>query len=95
MDLGIRSRSLCGGNVGAFLRTKHTPKMHTRYAGDPYWTTVRFNSTCHCGQPIRKGDRGFYYPKGKVMNCSKCSDKASSEFTAAAQDEDFMNGTSY
>lgn len=75
--------------------TKGKQTMHTRYGGDPYWTTVRFNSVCHCGKPITKGERGFYYPKGKVMNCKACSDKAAAEFTAAAEDEAFMGGGAF
>jgi hypothetical protein len=64
---------------------------HKTYARDPYWTDARFRSVCKCGQVIYKGDRIFYYPATKTALCPKCSEKASNEFAAAVQDEDFYN----
>jgi len=63
-----------------------------RYAQDPYWTTARFNSTDHNGNPVKKGDRIFYYPKGKVVLTGEAAEKASAEFQSAAFDEAQYSG---
>jgi len=39
---------------------------------DPYWLAARFGSVCTCGKAIRKGDRIFYFPKGKRAFCEPC-----------------------
>jgi len=60
------------------------------YSGDPYWTTARFTSKCRkCGKVIMKGERIFYYPKGKYVFCDSdgCGHAESRSFEAAAQDE--------
>ena len=60
------------------------------YSGDPYWTTARFTSKCrNCGRVITKGERIFYYPKGKEVFCDLegCGHQESRSFEAAAQDE--------
>lgn len=67
-----------------------------RYSGDPYWLTARFGGNCsRCQRPVKKGDRIFYYPKGKTVLCdgADCGQEASAEFTAAAQDEALCNGS--
>jgi len=67
----------------------------TRYSGDPYWTTARFQSSCrHCGRTIKKGEDIFYYPKQKAVYCQDagCGQSESDRFTAEAQDEDVLNG---
>lgn len=58
---------------------------------DPYWLTARFPSLCSCAKPIAKGERIFYYPKGKTALCPQCSETASSEFQNAVQDENLYN----
>ena len=41
-----------------------------RIGGDPHWLTARFQSDCRrCGKSIRKGERAFYYPNGRVIDC--------------------------
>lgn len=43
--------------------------------GDPYWITVRYPAVCShkgCGKPIRKGERAFFYPKGKHLLGETC-----------------------
>jgi hypothetical protein len=62
-----------------------------RYTGDPYWITARYAGACaRCHQPIRAGERAFYYPKGKVLYCqaSACGEQCAAEFQSAAQDEE-------
>lgn len=59
------------------------------YSNDPYWTTAKFNSTDKLGNPIRRGDRIFYYPRTKTVLTGEAAEKASREFDAAKQDEDF------
>ncbi len=68
-----------------------------RYSNDPYWLTARFDSTCTkagCGEPIKKGDRAFYYPSSKSCFCAKddCGGQASRDFDAAKQDESAYSG---
>jgi len=63
--------------------------------GDPYWTTAKFNSTDANGAQVRKGDKIFYYPRTRTVLTGQSADKASAEFSAAAQDEAFMCGQSY
>lgn len=58
-----------------------------RYAGDPYWTRARFGTCCKCGKNV-KGQRIFYYPKGKHVYCSECGQEESSRFNEAAWDEE-------
>ena len=66
--------------------------MHDHYAGDPYWTVARFNSTCKgCKARIKKGRRIFYYPRTMSVFCSDCGAAESASFTAAAEDEYLYN----
>jgi hypothetical protein len=61
------------------------------YGRDPYWLMARFASTCKCGAAIKKGERIFYYPSTKSALCPKCSEAASADFNACAQDDAFYN----
>uniref|UniRef100_A0A6H1ZVF8 Uncharacterized protein n=2 Tax=viral metagenome TaxID=1070528 RepID=A0A6H1ZVF8_9ZZZZ len=61
--------------------------MYNRYSGDPYWTTARYNSTCGCGDTIKKGTDIFYYPNNKKALCKVCGENAYNDFRAMAQDE--------
>jgi hypothetical protein len=63
--------------------------MATRYQGDPFWLTAKFASTGRCGHEIKRGDRIFYYPKGKAAYCPQCSEARAADFNSAAADEDF------
>ncbi len=47
----------------------------SRYDRDPYWTEARFDSDCgdsRCHRRIHKGERIFYYPKGRKALCESC-----------------------
>jgi hypothetical protein len=68
--------------------------MAKRYAGDPYWTTARFDSTDQDGQPVKRGDRIFYYPRTKTVLTGAKAETASREFEAAAEDEE-LYGNQY
>lgn len=61
------------------------------YPRDPGWLTAKFPSDCagNCGQRIAKGDRIFYYPKGKRAYGERCGcgDANSRDFAAHAFDE--------
>ncbi len=69
--------------------------MARSYAGDPYWTTARFNSKDNDGNPVKKGDRIFYYPRCKTVLTGAKAEAASAEFSAAAADEAMMNGEAW
>ena len=62
-----------------------------KYKGDPYWTTARFNSTDKNGNPVKKGDRIFYYPRCKTVLTGDAAEKASADFNCAAADEETYN----
>lgn len=67
------------------------------YSGDPYWITTRRPGVCAkpgCDQEIARGERAFYYPKGKATYADPCghADAASRDFEAAAYDEDVIGG---
>jgi hypothetical protein len=66
-----------------------------RYSGDPYWTTARFNSTDASGNPVKKGERIFYYPRTRTVLTGAAAEQAAAEFAAAAQDEATCNGESW
>jgi hypothetical protein len=67
--------------------------MYNHFAGDPHWTTARFTSTCcSCGGSIKKGEKIFYYPKGKHVYCHDCGRAAYEDFRAAAEDEYLESG---
>jgi len=63
------------------------------YAGDPYWTTSKFNSIGACGHLINKGETIFFYPRGKHVYCNRdaCGGHESRSFVAAAEDEAVFN----
>lgn len=68
--------------------------MSTRYAGDPYWIKVKYSgSKCHrCEREIKKGERAFRYKTGALYcDTPDCGQHCDREFSAAAEDEDFMN----
>ena len=66
-----------------------------RYSNDPYWTTAKFNSIDIDGNPVKKGDPIFYYPRTKVVMTGEKAECASAEFEANAMDEALYNGESW
>ena len=62
---------------------------------DPHWTTARFNSTDANGNPVKKGDRIFYYPNGRQVLTGAAAEKAAAEFEGAKHDEAFANGQTW
>jgi hypothetical protein len=62
------------------------------YKGDPHWTTAKFPGRCtRCGKKINRGDRIFYYPRGKVVYCDApgCGGSAERDFLTMAEAEDY------
>jgi len=65
------------------------------YKGDPYWITTRYAGECsNCGEVIPRGERAFYYPKGRYLYCKHngCGDTAAADFNSCAMDEATYNG---
>lgn len=62
-------------------------RRSNRYNADPYWTTARFDGIDAKGNPIRKGDAIFYYPRTRSAYVGAAADEASRDFDAAAFDE--------
>jgi len=62
------------------------------YRDDPRWITARYNGVDADGNAVRKGDRVFYYPRGKVLLTGEKAEQAARDFEAARVDEDVMNG---
>ena len=61
----------------------------TRYRGDPCWITARRDGECSkCQGPVKKGERAFWYPKGRDLLCEACGEPASARFNEAAWDEE-------
>lgn len=69
-------------------------KSPSCYYGDPYWLTTRYPGRCRkCGRPVHRGERAFYFPKGKALYCADgCGPEASARFNAERADEDLYNG---
>ena len=60
--------------------------------GDPFWLKARYAGHCdRCSQPIRKGDRAFFYPRTRTILCAgqDCGEEASRDFQTAAEAEAF------
>jgi hypothetical protein len=56
----------------------------------PRWLSAKFSSPCSkCGNVIKKGDRVFYYPGSKSVQCSAdtCGGQSSRDYDAACFDE--------
>jgi hypothetical protein len=57
---------------------------------DPRWITVKCSGACtKCDAPIKKGERAFYYPIGRMLLGSACGhgEEAQRDFDAAVADE--------
>lgn len=64
----------------------------TKYNGDPYWTFAKFDSVSADGQPVKKGDRIFYYPRTRAVYIGQGAEREASSFAAAVQDEAVFQG---
>lgn len=63
------------------------------YNGDPYWMTAKFPGTCaKTGEPFKRGDRVFYYPRERKCYAGAAGEAAAADFAACAADEEFMTG---
>ena len=62
------------------------------YKGDPYWTTAKFNSVTKYCEPVKKGDRIFYYPRTKEVLTGARAEEAAAYFEAQKFDESVYNG---
>ena len=62
-------------------------RRSSRYQSDPYWTVARFDGIDTKGNPIRKGDAIFYYPRTHSVYAGAAATEASRDFDAAAFDE--------
>ncbi|MCP4651543.1 MAG: hypothetical protein GY853_15885 [PVC group bacterium] len=57
---------------------------------DPRWLNARFKSCCKdCNSIINKGDRIFYYPKGKHVYCEFCGKIHFNDFQNCVEMEAF------
>jgi hypothetical protein len=55
--------------------------------GDPYWLTTRYPGACSCGAAIDRGERAFYWPKGKKLECAACGEASERRFLVETADE--------
>lgn len=64
-----------------------------RYHNDPKWITARFASRCdQCGAEIKKGDRLYWFPRGKRGYCETHGQEHAARFEAEAFDEAMVSG---
>lgn len=59
---------------------------------DPYWTTAKFHGRDVDGNPVRKGDRIFYYPSTRSVLTGAKAEQAARDFSAAVDDERMYGG---
>ena len=38
----------------------------------PCWIRAKYPGRCHCGRPIKPGDRALYFPVSKRLSCRSC-----------------------
>lgn len=62
----------------------------TRRGRDPYWTTAKFSSTDANGNPVKKGDRIFYYPNTRTVLTGEAAEASAADFEAGRADEEMM-----
>jgi hypothetical protein len=55
---------------------------------DPYWTTAKFPGVCaKTGEPIKVGERIFYYPRTRKVFAGEAAEAAARDFEACRFDE--------
>ena len=60
-----------------------------RSKGDPYWITARHDDECSgCHQPVKRGERAFYYPRNRTLMCRNCGEDADARFRSEVWDEE-------
>ena len=57
------------------------------YKDDPKWITAKFDSTDANGNPVKKGEEVFYYPRTKKILTGEAAKQASRDFDAVCFDE--------
>ena len=67
------------------------------YRGNPHWIIARYGGTCSgqgCEARICKGDRVFYYPKGKHLFAEPCghAEDNAQDFESHSFDEAMATG---
>ena len=62
------------------------------YTGDPHWITARFDGVDVNQVQFRRGDRVFYFPRGKHIYAGAAGEAASQRFESERADEDVYNG---
>ena len=67
--------------------------MARYYSKDPRWLVARYPGRCKCGAEVKRGDRVFYWPIGKHVECSSCGAVSSERFELEAQDEAIYSGS--
>lgn len=60
----------------------------SRYSGDPRWIYAKYAGRDADGNPIRPGDRVFYFPRTRTIYTGAKAEQAARDFQAAAEDED-------
>jgi len=61
----------------------------TAAKGDPYWMVAKFPGRDTKGNPFKKGDRVFYYPRTKTFLTGPDAEQASRDMDAARFDEGY------
>jgi DNA-directed RNA polymerase subunit RPC12/RpoP len=58
------------------------------YNRDPHWITTRYGGQCsRCSRQIARGERAFYWPSSRELECDHCGETSSARFEAEATDE--------
>ena len=53
-----------------------------RFSNDPRWIEAKFDSKDITGNPVKRGDRVFYYPLTKTLLSGEEAERASRNFEA-------------
>ena len=47
-------------------------KRRTHLTRGTCWIRAKYPGRCHCGRPIRPGERALYFPASKKLSCWDC-----------------------